>query len=182
MGIFSLRASGPWDHMLRLMALALVVCLVGLAFWKNSERNMERINAQASFSDATGTLSDAERDHVRAFISTLRKTYGLEARVQVSADKLTPPPPDGKTLYVGLAPGARTAVVLLPPLVTRALGQDFARTLETEHFPFYFEPGRSWPQGLILALDLIESRLASLGAAEQTPQPPQTGGSGKDMK
>jgi len=55
-------------------------------------------------------------------------------------------------------------VALLPPLVARALGPDFARRLAEEHFPFHFGPGRSWQKGLVLALDLIESRLAALGA------------------
>lgn len=164
MGMFSVNAGGPLEQLLRTFGLVAVIGLVALAFWKNSERNEERLNARSSFSDAAGALSEDEREHVRAFIGSLRKTYGIEAKVQIAAGELAPPPADGKTLFVGVSPQQKTAVVLLPPLARRALGPDFARQLESEHFPFYFEPGRSWQKGLVLALDLIESRLAALAA------------------
>ena len=170
MALFSIRSQSPLEHMIRLGALLLVVGAVVLGFWKNSERNMERLNASLGLSDEVLGLSADERDHVQAFITTLRKDYGIEARVQVSRSRPTAPEPDGKTLYLGIGPEEKTAVVQLPPLVARSLGPDFARQLEQEHFPFYFAPGKSWQKGLLLALDLIESRLAALGATQQTQQ------------
>ncbi len=167
MAIFSVRSSGPLEHLLRLAGLLLLLGLVLLAFWKNSARNMERINARFGLSDETGTLSKAEQEHVQAFITALRASYGIEARVQVRQGEVDPPKPDGKTLFVGLGLRGKTAVVLLPPLVERALGPDFARQLKAEHFPFHFGPGKSWPKGLILALDLVEARLAALNAPAQ---------------
>ncbi|GAB6124444.1 hypothetical protein [Humidesulfovibrio idahonensis] len=170
MSLFSLRAKGPLEGLLRFAGLLVVVGLMVLGFWKNSERNMERINerasARAGLSDEVKGLSDAERAHVAAFITTLRQTYGVEARVQVAKASPTPPEPDGKTLYLGLGLEDKTAVVQLPPLMARSLGPDFARSLEREHFPFHFGPGKSWQKGLLAALDLIESRLAALGAEQ----------------
>ena len=170
MDIFSVRAGGPLEHLLRMAGLLAVVGLVVLGFWKNSERNIERINTRFGLSDEAKTLSPVEQEQVQAFISALRKSYGIEAKVQVRQGPVTPPEQDGKTLFLGLDLEAKTAVVLLPPLVERALGADFARRLEREHFPFHFQPGKNWHQGLILSMDLIRSRLAALGAEQTTQQ------------
>jgi hypothetical protein len=175
MALFTLHAKGPLEALLRAAGLLLVVGLMVLGFWKNSERNMQRINeranAHASLSDGTKGLSEAEREHVLAFAATLRKTYGAETRVLIAETRPEPPEPDGKTLFIGLGVADKTAVVRLPPLMARALGPDFAPGLEREHFPFHFAPGRSWQKGLLAALDLIENRLAALDAAPQSPQP-----------
>jgi len=174
MALFSLRAKGPLEALLRLAALILVVGLTVLAFWKNSERNLERLNARFGLSDETSSLSPDDREHVQAFIAALRKDYGIEARVLITSQPPAPPEPDGKTLYVGLCPDEKIAVVQLPPLVARALGADFARTLVAEHFPFHFAPGKSWQKGLLLALDLMGSRLAALGAGPDAATTPNT--------
>ncbi|PKN07891.1 MAG: hypothetical protein CVU73_10840 [Deltaproteobacteria bacterium HGW-Deltaproteobacteria-8] len=162
MAIFSVRAGGFLEHLLRLAALLVVLGLVVVGFWKNSERNIERINARFGLSDETKTLSQAEQEQIQGFITALRKTYGIEARVQVRQGALDPPEQDGKTLFVGLSLDKKSAVVLLPPLMERALGADFAQSLTREHFPFHFGPGKSWRRGLLLALELIQSRLAEL--------------------
>ncbi|MDP2848581.1 MAG: hypothetical protein Q8O35_10375 [Humidesulfovibrio sp.] len=181
MARFTLHAKGPLEALLRLAGLMLVMGLVVFAFWKNSERNMERLNARFGLSDETKSLSPDERDHVQAFIASLRKEYGIEARVQVTRTRPQSPEADGKTLYVGLCPDEKSAVVQLPPLMARALGADFSRMLVDEHFPFHFAAGKSWQKGLLLALDLMQSRLATLSAAQETPAPGTPGGD-KDTK
>jgi hypothetical protein len=162
MALFSVRASGPLEHFLRMAGLMAVVGLVIVGFWKNSERNIERLNTRYGLSDETKSLSPDEQEQVQAFIAALHKTYGIEARVQVRLGAPEPPVQDGKTLFVGLSLDAKSAVVVLPPLVERALGPDFARSLSAEHFPFHFGPGKRWQKGLLLALDLIQARLAAL--------------------
>jgi hypothetical protein len=181
MARFALRANGPLEALLRLAGLMLVMGLVVLGFWKNSERNLERLNARFGLSDELRALSADDRAHVEAFITALRKDYGIEARVQVTRERPAPPEADGKTLYLGLCPAQKLAVVQLPPLVAQALGADFAQTLVDEHFPFHFAPGKSWQKGLLLALDLMHSRLAALGAAHTQEPPARTGGD-KDTK
>lgn len=171
MALFSIRADNPLEQLLRLAGLFLVLGAVGFGFWKNSERQMERLNARYGLADEVKGLSDDERAQAQDFITALRKDYGIEARIQLTQGRSTPPAPDGKTLFLGLHLEEKTAVVQLPPLVARALGPDFARSLEQEHFPFHFAPGRNWQKGLLLAMDLIRSRLAALGATEQA-QPP----------
>jgi len=187
MALFSLRAKGPLEALLRLLGLLLVVGLAVLAFWKNSERNMERLNARFGLSDETKSLSPDQREHVQRFIAALRRSYGIEARVQITRQPPTLPEPDGKTLTIALCPDEKLAVAQLPPLMAKALGADFARMLMEEHFPFHFAPGKDWQKGLLLALDLMESRLASLGAEPDAPRAatntsPATAGNDKDKK
>lgn len=172
MGIFSVRAGGPLELLLRLAGLAAIIALVVMGFWSNSERQSERLNARFGVSDETRGLSGDERAHVQAFITSMRARYGIEARVQARQGEPELPGQDGKTLFMGLNLRDKTAVLLLPPLVSRALGPDFARQLTAEHFPFHFGPGRSWQKGLVLALDLIQARLAALNAEPQNDRSP----------
>jgi hypothetical protein len=164
MTIFSVRSGSILEHLLRLAGLMALLGLMVLGFWKNSERNVERINARFGLSDETKTLSKAQQEQVQAFIAAMRKTYGIEARVQVRQGAPSPPEQDGKTLFLGLSLDDKSAVVVLPPLMERALGADFATRLGTEHFPFHFGPEKSWQNGLLSALDLIQARLAALNA------------------
>lgn len=182
MARFALRARGPLEALLRLAGLALVVGLAVYGFWKNSERTLERITADATLADGTASLDGDQRAHLRAFTTAMRQRYGVETRVQVTDGPLTPPEQDGKTLYIGLAPARSEALVRLPPLMAGALGQDFGPKLSDEHFPFHFAPGRDWRKGLLLALDLLESRLAALHAAEATDTTNATPPSGGDKE
>jgi len=177
MSTFTPHAKSPLEALLRLAGILAVMGLAVLGFWWNSARNLERIaartDARQGLADEAKGLDQDERGHVLAFIAALRRNYGVEARVRVAQTRPTPPEPDGKTLFIGLGLADKTAVVQLPPLISRALGQDFGPRLEQEHFPFHFAPGKSWQKGLVAALDLIESRLAALGA--EHPAPPDAG-------
>jgi len=173
MSLFAPHAKSPLEALLRLAGIGAVMALAVLGFWWNSARNLERIavrtDARQGLADEAKGLDEDERRHVLAFITALRKDYGVEARVRVAKTRPDAPEPDGKTLFIGLGLADKSAVVQLPPLLTRALGPDFAQRLMQEHFPFHFAPGKSWQKGLIAALDLIESRLAALGAEQSSP-------------
>lgn len=185
MGLLTLRAQGPLEALLRFLGLILVFALTIWGFWLNGQRQAERLSASHGLGDAAGLLSETERGQVRSFITELRARYGIEARIVVSQGEPAAPDPGEaapKTLFLGLSPALGKAVAVLPPLARSALGPDFARQLTEEHFPFHFQPGRRWQKGLILALDLIRSRLAALdqpGADNQTgantPTAPQPG-------
>ena len=171
MAILSVRSSSAIEHLARVLGVLLVLVLTVWAFWANSKRHTERLNAQFGIADADKRLSEAEYAQVQAFITDLRQRYGIEARVQVTREAPAPPASmasgsaeRAKTLFVGISPETGKALVLLPPLVERALGPEFAPRLVNEHFPFHMAPGKSWQKGLLLALDLIQLRLAALAA------------------
>jgi hypothetical protein len=174
MARFVLHSKGPLDMLLRLVGLIVVMGLVVLGFWKNSERNLERValrlEEKNGLEDPARTLDADQRAHVLAFIAGMRRTYGLSAQVRISPALGPAPELDAKTLCLEIGAQENKARVTLPPLMAGALGEDFARGLAEQHFPFHFGPGRDWRNGLLAALDLIENRLAALGA-QQPPNP-----------
>lgn len=179
MGLMS--SKNPLEALLRFLGLILVFALTIWGFWLNGQRQAERLQARHGLGDEAALLSEEERGQVQAFIVDMRSRYGIEARIVVS--KGEPVPPDSgqaapKTLFLGLSPELRKTVVVLPTLAQSVLGHDFARQLVDEHMPLYFQSGRRWQKGLILALDLIRSRLAALddarsdnASAQTAPQP-----------
>lgn len=190
MALFSVRGESPLETALRLAAMLLVVAGVALAFWKNGERNMERLSAQAALSGPAGTFSEDERRQIEAHRESLKRRWGLELRVRVA--DAAPGDAEGGPAETGAKGGAEALFLLepargrarvqLPELAARALGPDFARGLESEHFPMYFAPGRRWQQGLLLALDLLEARLAAPQAQPSQPSqqsPPPDGAKDK---
>ena len=145
----------------RLLRLALLVCVFGavvFAFWHSNQRTMQQLRARQAIHDATGTLSKAQLDALKAFAASLERDYGLELRLQVVRGTLTPPDPEADRLYIGLAPAARAAQVQLPPLLVRSLDPALARRLTGGHFDTYWG-GPGWPAGLMDALAAIAIEL-----------------------
>jgi hypothetical protein len=172
MALFSVRAQGPLEHIVRALALMLVVGLTIWGFWANSQRHSERLLAQQNLADPDRRLNEDERAQVQELITELRTRYGLELRVHITRTELTAPKElNAKTIYVGISPNTGQSMVLLPPLVQNALGADFATRLTTEHFPFHLAPDKNWQKGLLLALELIRTRLATLQTGPATTQP-----------
>lgn len=149
--------------LVRLLGLALIFLVVGWAFWQNNERAIERIKARQAITDATGALAEEDLEFARAVAAMLDERYGLTLRLQVVDDVLRIPEPDPRTLYLGLNPRTRLVVVEFPPLVAKALGQEFLRTLRESHFEQYWD-GSGWPDGLRSALTLIVERLEAAHA------------------
>jgi hypothetical protein len=172
MALFSVRAQGPLEHILRAVGLLLVISLTVWGFWANSQRQTARLVSLQNLADVDKRLNEDERAQVQALITELRTRYGLELRVHITRTAPTPPKElDAKTIFVGISPETGQSMVLLPPLVQNALGADFATRLTTEHFPFHLAPDKNWQKGLILALELIRTRLATLQTGPATTQP-----------
>lgn len=174
MALFSVHAKGPLEALLRLVGVLAIMGLAALGFWKNGERNAERVallaEEKTGLTDPAHALDKDSREHVLAFIAALRRDYGLAARVRVAQTLGPAPELDAKTLCIELGVEEKKARVALPPLMAGALGPSFARSLEQEHFPFHFAPGRDWKKGLLAALDLIQTRLATLGEKQNPPE------------
>lgn len=160
----------PLERFLRTVGFFAVFAIAAWAFWLNNQRRIAQYSEEAAIKDPGQMLSESDRTLVRDFREALQERYGLNLRLTLGPGAATAPATDAKTLYLGLDPEAGRAVLILPPLLRRGLGEEFAAYLESEHFVPYFE-AQDWPQGLRTALVLLWNRLESLEAAAPAPNP-----------
>ncbi|MFW5735359.1 MAG: TPM domain-containing protein [Oceanidesulfovibrio sp.] len=168
------RGSSFGEQFLRFMLLIAVFAVCGWLFWLNSQQTVEKLKARSDVWDRTDTLNPGQTKALSRFGSMFEDELGLTVKMQIANEELEMPELDTKTLFIGLDLAEDNAVIVFPPLVEKALGEDFRRRLENEHFPSYFESG-DWPQGLVLAMAEIWDALMEPGEAHQEgPGEPET--------
>lgn len=159
-----LDKESPRMRFFRHVLLALLFCAVIWGFWMNNERRLNAVKrGSAAFTvDATGLLGEKELEKLALYQERFHQVYGLNLVVAVRKKPIeTPflaPGERGGTVFIGLCPKARQALIELPPLVEAALGQSLAEHLRREHFLPYFNSGL-WPEGLAEGLNILSTRL-----------------------
>jgi len=138
----------------RLLLLAAIIVLTIAGFHWHFSRITERLEAQALIRDETATLTHGQLDLLRQVATALQGGYGLTLRVVVRHGAVDPPPLDAKTVFVGLDTAAGKGVVVLPPLLAKALPPELARSLAGSWFEPYFA-AQTWPEGLMACLRRI---------------------------
>lgn len=108
----------------RMLLLIGVCAVVGLAFQWNFERHMLRLNA-GYLQDSTGLLSSAERKRLADMRTSVRQILGMELLVRVEPGTATVQVPvfPASTIFVGANPHRGEAVIVLPPLAKKVLGE-----------------------------------------------------------
>jgi hypothetical protein len=142
---------------LPLVRLLLLLCvLLGTVrvFSWHFGKVAEKINSQDTISDETGTLTLERLGLLREAQAALRGSYGVALVIKVRQGPLTPPPEDPKTLFIGLDTAGKSATVVLPPLLAKALPGELAESLQSGYFAPYLAAG-NWPEGLYSAMFAI---------------------------
>ena len=166
--LFPKREYSPAERMFRVLAMILVLLAVIWAFWKNTDRTLDMIETRAAIYDQTGEMTDETKEFTRSFASSLREEFGLDFRLQVMNDALDPPELDQKTVYIGLRPSWQESLVVFPPLVERALGQDFRLAIQEGVLQEGMQTGR-WQGALVETLIMIYEGLTGIGSPEGGP-------------
>lgn len=166
----SRRDAPPWEGLLRGLGVIFVFIGVIWLFWKHNARTLEMIESQRSVSqqivsDETAVLTEEQKKAIRDLSRALKTSYGLGLRVVVDVKPVSAPETDAGTIFIGLYPEGEQAVVILPPLVERAVGTGLANYLRLHHFPPYWQSG-NWPRGLGEALGLIWDALSDPGGQD----------------
>ncbi len=143
------------------MALLAVFCVAGWLFWLNAKSTMDEIESQSNVVDLGDALNAEQKAQLYDIAKLFKEEYGIELKIHVSAKRLEAPAVSGKTLFFGINPQTRQVEIILPPLVTSALGSDFAAKLSRKHFPEDFSQ-EAWPSALLHALRDIWDALAAL--------------------
>lgn len=162
------KGSTPGATFLRGVLLIAVFAGVAMLYSRHFEKTMDRINTRSTVYDQTGDMTPAQREALRDFAAALKQEFGIELRIQVRQGALTLPEADAKTLFIGLDLADRQAVVILPPLLERALDPEFVRRLRQDTFAPALESG-DWPRGLSQALRDLGDQLTSMRAPTTTP-------------
>lgn len=108
--------------LLRAVLLVGVFACVSLAFWWHFERRMVELN-QTRIQDPARILTPAETKALVQMRTALHEEFGLDVLVRVDAQELAVPDLPPAALFVGANPARREAVIVLPPLIRRVLGE-----------------------------------------------------------
>lgn len=114
------------EHMrpawVRLPLLLIFFIALGALFSYHFERRLDYLEAKSSFWDETGGVSDAERTRLNERLRRFRGAWGIPVIAHVRKnDVLLPEKLNSNTLFIGVSPARGDAVILLPPLASRAL-------------------------------------------------------------
>jgi hypothetical protein len=152
---FGVKHDAPaWEGLLRSLGVIFVFLGVIWLFWKHNERTLDMLESQQVVQDRVDALSDKQRKSVRDLARAMESRFGLELRLVIAAEKMRIPVAGTRTIFIGIVPRAEQVVVVLPPLVERALGREFAEHLRHEHFRPYWDD-QDWQKGLGEALAMI---------------------------
>jgi hypothetical protein len=157
------RDARPWEGLLRSLGVIFVFLGVIWLFWKHNARTLEMLESQRGAGehvvlDKAGALTDEQRKAIRDLSRAMKSSYGLDLQVVVDVEPIDAPRSDVSLIFVGLYPEGRQSLVVLPPLVERAVGRGLANHLRDDHFSPYWGSG-DWRRGLGEALGMIWNAL-----------------------
>ena len=145
----------------RVFLLVLLFVVVGILFWKNYERSMDVILSSHVVQDETETLSREQKDELSSFAKGLQDRFGFGLQIRVFEHFVQTPEPDSRVIFMGISPANQEVEIVWPPVLRRALPDDFTRHLEEEHFEEYWQ-GDNWPRGLYQALQRLGEELLAI--------------------
>ncbi len=155
----------PLTRFFRIMGLIGVFVLVGVLYWHYYERSLDTILAKQSIWDQTQTLSPDQKKAVQSFGRMIKTRYGIGLKLNITNKPVILPHLDAKTIFIGICPPRQEVTIIFPPLVRSALGAEFERQLQQEHFERYWK-NNDWPRGLGAALARMGERLEHLDSHE----------------
>lgn len=153
---YSFRRRSP----LRPVFLALVIAGVCWGFWNNSENRLESLINQGLLADQTKALSPAHKEEILNLLKTFKKDVGIPLEINILK---TPPginDHNASRIYLDIVPAQGRAYLFLPPLVRRAVGEEFRLNME-EALRRDFTSG-DWRQGLIPAIQALRAKIGQV--------------------
>lgn len=177
----AVRARSPGERFLRVLLLVAVFAGTATLFSRHFHNRFERLAAEQAVSDRTGRLTPAHKAVARQFGRAVKDRYGADFRL-LAAEGAVSAPPDlsPRALFLGLDPTARAAILLLPPLLGRAIDDAFEARLVADLETALAED--RWPDALPpaltelwIALQAAETPPASTAGAPEAPPRPDPG-------
>jgi len=120
------------EKVIRSLLLVVIFAAVIWAFSKNNERVVDMLTRESAVYDETGRLDKAQRKSIVSFTRSLKAEFGLSSRIKIFGGDFVVPELDNKTMYIGLAPSINAVELRFPPLMRKALGDEFIEQLATQ--------------------------------------------------
>ena len=158
------------ERVVRVVAMLGVVALVVWAYWQNNQRIVERLNRDKAVVDETGVLARAQLDFLQEFRRGLKAEYGVDSRIRIFKGEVDVPGNLGGRLYIGFSPKTGRLALVMPPLVLRALGEDYRASRERDWFAGHLAEDQ-WPQRLRDLLIDLWTQLAGIGTPSGADRP-----------
>ncbi len=137
----TLKSSGPLISPscdrpgLRMFLLCCIFALTVSAYWWNFEQRMAKIqppDGSHRVLNEDNLLGKSELKFLQAWRTKFQKEWNVHILVQVSAGPLELPPYPASTLYMGVGLAHTEAVIAMPGLVRKALGEGLRLEAEEE--------------------------------------------------
>ena len=117
---------------LRVLLMLLIFCAVIWGFWQNTENQLKEISSRGNVWDEPAVLTPEERRGLQEMINEFKSRYGTDVRMDIIGTPLQKPKTERPLIYLGIQQETGEVLVSLPPLLRKALGDDFAQKLISE--------------------------------------------------
>lgn len=117
---------------LRILMMGLIFCAVIWGFWQNTEKQLKQINSKFSVRDDPPVLTQEERRGLQEMINEFKSRYGTDVKVDIVSASLEKPETERPLIYLGIHQETGEVLLSFPPLLRKALGDDFANELIVE--------------------------------------------------
>lgn len=161
--IFS-PARGRQGSTIRIILMLFLFVGVGYLFWKNYERSMDTIQTRHIVNDETGTLEDELVRDIVSYSKSFQRRFGMGVQVRIFQNFVVSPPQDSRMIFIGISPRYKESSVVFPPILQRALPEDFVSMIRYDHFERYWDD--DWQKGLAEALNLIGQEMVKIEKGE----------------
>ncbi|OLN24759.1 hypothetical protein DVDV_3937 [Desulfovibrio sp. DV] len=166
---FMPRGRRPLERAVRGLLVVGVFAVAIVAYQRNFQSVIERVQAKGTVADPGGLLTEADRLWLIEQAAFLRARFGLELAVRIGSAGTAPggypapDPDDPRKVFIYFDPGCQSGRAALPPLVASGLPPGFAADLGRAHLDAACRQGRG-REGVLAAVGLL---IDALGQAAQ---------------
>lgn len=144
----------------RPVLLALILAAVCWGFWSNQQRRFTALVEQGLFTDQVSAFSAEQKQAVLAHLTSFKKDFGIPLEVNILRQPPSINQHNASRIYLDIVPAQGRAFIHLPPLVRRAVGDDFVRDLETA-FAQDFASG-DWRPGVVSTILALRTKMTEV--------------------
>ena len=112
--IFNKEKSNYQRPVWRSLLLVLVICGVVLAFWQNSQKQLDVLNSRLNVWDDSKVLSNHEKTALQDMIGQFKARYGIDVRMEILETPLRAPESATPLIYIGINSATSETLISIP--------------------------------------------------------------------